>query len=140
MSIATATGIVTPSFIRPFVVPLGTPGWWTWIGHFCLVVGDGRGGGGNRKTLVNFIRKTNSSLWLMLENHRVRVVPPNSGNSLVSQDNECWEVNKGLQTHRIQNTVFTLTIKSEPFCFWNRIPWLDHVRPVRPDDVHIRHF
>ena len=46
-------------------------------------------------------------------------------------------MNKGLQTHRIQNTVFTLTIKSEPFCFWDRIPQSDPVRPVRPDDMCI---
>ena len=31
----------------------------------------------------------------VLENHQVWVVPPNGGHSLVSQDNECWEVNKG---------------------------------------------
>ena len=41
--------------------------------------------------------------FLLLENHQVRVVPPNGGHSLVSQDNKCWEVNKGLQTHRIQS-------------------------------------
>ena len=76
----------------------------------------------------------------VLENHRVWVVSPNSGHSLVSQDNECWEVNKGLQTHRIQNTVFTLTVKIEPFCFWDRIPWSDPIRPVRPDDVCILHL
>ena len=39
----------------------------------------------------------------VLENHRVQVVPPNDGHSLISQDNTCWEVNKGLQTQRIQS-------------------------------------
>ena len=39
-----------------------------------------------------------------------------------NKDNKCWEVNKGLQTDRTQNTVLTLTIKSEPFCFLEQDP------------------
>ena len=34
MSVVTAMGVAAPSFILPDILPLGTPGGWTWVGHF----------------------------------------------------------------------------------------------------------